>query len=243
MVRRQVAIIVSVGGTPAAIAARAATSTIPIVFYIGGDPTTLGIVDNFSRPGGNATGVTNIGTELGSKRLELLRDLVPNATSIGMLVNRGSPDASTEIQDIESAAHALSRQVYVVSANTESDFGGAFAELVERKVDALIVGSDALFTFQRIRLVELANRYRLPTIYDRRDFAFAGGLASYGHNRVDAYRQLGLYAGRILNGAKPANLPVVQPTKFELVINIKTAKTLGLTISPSVFAIADEVIE
>jgi putative ABC transport system substrate-binding protein len=243
LVRRQVAVIVALGGTPAAIAARAATSTIPIVFYIGGDPIMQGLVDSFSRPGGNVTGVTNIGTELGSKRLELLQTLVPNATLIGMLVNPSSPDASTEIRDIERAATALDRQVHIVSANDESEFGDAFAELVERKVGALIVGSDALFTFQRIRLVEFSKRYGLPTIYDRRDFVLAGGLISYGHNRVHAYRQLGLYAGRILNGAKPADLPVVQPTQFELVINLKTAKAHGLTIPPSVLAIADEVVE
>jgi putative ABC transport system substrate-binding protein len=243
LVRRQVATIVAIGGTSAAIAARAATSTIPIIFYIGGDPIAQGLVNNFSRPGGNATGVTNIGTELGSKRLELLRNLVSNARLIGMLVNRSSPDASTEIRDIEGAAHALDRQIRIVSADTEPEFDGVFAELVERKVGALIVGSDAFFTVQRIRLVELAKRYRLPTIYDRRDFAVAGGLISYGHNRADAYRQLGLYAGRILNGAKPADLPVVQPTRFDLVINLKTAKALGLSIPPSVLAIADEVIE
>jgi len=243
LVRQQVAIILAIGGTAAAIAARAATSTIPIVFYIGGDPITQRLVNSLSRPGGNATGVATIGTELGSKRLELLRNLVPDATLIGMLVNRVSPDAQTEIRDIEDAGRALGRQIRVLSASAEAELDGVFTEWVEQKAGALIVGSDAFFNIQRIRLVELAKRYRLPTIYDRRDFAVAGGLISYGHNRVDAYHQLGLYAGQILRGAKPADLPVVQPTQFELVINLMTAKTLGLTIPPSVLAIADEVIE
>jgi putative ABC transport system substrate-binding protein len=243
LVSRGTAVILAIGGTPAALGAEAAITTIPIVFYIGGDPVAQGLVASLNRPGGNATGVTFIGVALGAKRLELLRDLVPNATSIGMLVNPNNPDVEIDTRNVQAAACILDKQIHKVTASNETEFDQAFAALVRQKVGAVLVGSDVFFNNKRDRLVALAQRHALPTIYDRTDFPAAGGLISCGHDRADAYHQIGLYTGRILEGEKPADLPVIQPTKFELVINLKTARTLGLSVPPSVLAIADEVIE
>jgi putative ABC transport system substrate-binding protein len=243
LVGRGAAVILAIGGTPAALGAKAATSVVPIVFYMGGDPVTQGLVASLNRPGGNATGVTFIGVALGAKRLELLRDLVPNATSFGMLVNPNNPDSRVDIRDVQAAASILEKQFHVVTAGSESELDRAFDTLVQQRVGALFVGSDVLFNNKRDQLIALAQDHALPAIYDRADFATAGGLISYGHDRVDAYHQLGLYVGRILKGEKPADLPVQQPTRFDLVINLKTAKALGLAVPPTLITRADEVIE
>jgi putative ABC transport system substrate-binding protein len=243
LVHRRVAIILAAGGTPAALAAKAATGTIPIIFNMGGDPVAHGLVASLSRPGGNATGVSSFGVALGAKRLELIRSLVPKSTLIGLLANPSNPDAEIDIRDIRAAADTLGQQIEILFATRVRDFDSIFATAVDRRFGALMLGSDAFFNNQRDRLAALAARHALPTIYDRRDFAAAGGLASYGHDRADAFRQLGVYAGRILKGTKPADLPVVRPTKFEFVLNMKTAKALGLQIPDKVLALADEVIE
>jgi putative ABC transport system substrate-binding protein len=210
---------------------------------MGGDPVAHGLVASLSRPGGNATGVTFMGISIATKRLQLIRDLVPNAILIGLLANPDNPDAEAEIRDTRDAASTLGQQIEVLFATRESDFDSIFATAVARRVGALMVGSDAFFTNQRERLAALAARHVLPAIYDRSDFATAGGLVSYGYDRAEAYRQVGIYAGRILKGEKPADLPVVRPTKFELVINLKTAKALGLDVPPKLLALTDEAIE
>ena len=242
LVRRQVAVIFATGGTAAALAARTATSTIPIVFYVGGDPVQQGLVASLGRPGGNLTGFGWLGA-LAAKRLELLRELVPNGATIGMLVNPASPDSDFEMRDIQDAARILGRQIHILTASSDADFDGVFATLVKQQVGALIVAADAYFSGRRGRIVALAARHGVPAIYDRREFPDAGGLISYGHHRADAYRQLGIYTGRILKGTKPSELPVLQPTRFELVINLNSAKALGIEISPKLLATADEVIE
>ena len=241
MVRRQVAVIFATGGTAAALAARTATSTIPIVFYVGGDPVQQGLVASLGHPGGNLTGFGWLGVALAAKRLELLRELLPNGATIGMLVNPASHHF--EMRDIQDAARILGRQIHILTASSDADFDGVFATLVKQQVGALIVAADAYFSGRRGRIVALAARHGVPAIYDRREFPDAGGLISYGHHRADAYRQLGIYTGRILKGTKPSELPVLQPTKFELVINLKAAKALGIEISPTLLALADEVIE
>jgi putative ABC transport system substrate-binding protein len=233
LVRRQVAVIFATGGTIAALAAKNATSTIPIVFNVGGDPVKQGLVASFNRPDGNLTGLGWLGVDLGAKRLELLRELVPTGVGIAVLANPNNPDSEFEIRDVQGAART----------GSDADFDGVFAMLVKQQTSALIVATDAYFSGRRGRIVALATRYAVPTMYDRRDFADAGGLISYGHDRATAYRQLGIYTGRILKGAKPADLPVLQPTKFELVINLNAAKALGLEIPPTLLARADEVIE
>jgi putative tryptophan/tyrosine transport system substrate-binding protein len=243
LVRRQVAVIAAVGGEPSPLAAKAATATIPIVFSIGGDPVKLGLVASLNRPGGNITGVNFFQSELGAKRLGLLRDLLPKASAIGMLVNPTFADAETHARDVKEAALPLGLQIHVVKARTTDDIDTAFATLVQQKVDALLLANDAFFHGQRRQLTALAARYAMPAVYFWRDFAVEGGLMSYSPNLAQAYRQVGIYTGRILKGAKPADMPVVQPTKFEFVINLKTAKTLGLTFPPGLLAIADEVIE
>jgi putative tryptophan/tyrosine transport system substrate-binding protein len=240
LVRRQVAVIFATGGTAAALAARTATSTIPIVFYMGGDPVQQGLVVSLNRPGGNLTGFGWLGFALAAKRLELLRELLPNGATIGMLVN---PDSDFEMRDVQDAARILGRQIHILTASSDGEFDDVFATLVKQQIGALIVASDAYFSGRRGRIVALAARHGVPAIYERREFPDAGGLISYGHHRADAYRQLGIYTGRILKGTKPAELPVLQPTKFELVVNLNAAKALGIEISPKLLALADEVIE
>jgi len=239
---RHVALIVTTG-FPAALAAKSATSVIPIVFLTGGDPVELGLVASLSRPGGNITGVTEILGVLGPKRLELLRELVPTATTIAILINPNSPITNTHLALEQAAARSLGQQVIVASASTKNDLDAAFAMIVQQAANALIVNDDPFFISSRERLVALAARYALPTIYFQRSFAAFGGLISYGPNLVESSGQAGIYVGRILKGEKPADLPVQQPTKFEMVINLKTAKSLGLTVSPALLAQADEVIE
>jgi putative ABC transport system substrate-binding protein len=240
---RQVSLIVSSAGTVAARAAKAASASIPILFVMGGDPVKFGLVASLNQPGGNVTGVSFLLNVLAAKRVELLRAMVPAATEIGLLVNPDNPNAEADTKDAQEAARAIGLQTHVVHARTEGDFDAAFATLVRQRAAALFVASDVLFLSRRDRLVALAARHSIPANYDRREFAAAGGLFSYGTNFADAHRQVGIYAGRILKGEKPADLPVVQPTKFELVINLKTAMALGLTIPDKLIALADEVIE
>ena len=242
LVDRRVTVMAATS-TPAALAAKAATSTIPIVFTSAADPVEIGLVDSLSRPSGNATGVNIYLSHLGAKRLELLRELVPNAAVIGMLVNPNFPDAESQAKDVEEAARTLGQQVHVVNANSEGNFNQAFATFTEMKADALLISLDSFFLSRREQLVALAARHKIPAIYFSRDFVLVGGLMSYGSDIADSYRQAGIYAGRILKGAKPGDLPVVQPTKFGLVINLKTAKALGLTVPTIMQMTADEVIE
>lgn len=243
LVARPVAVIATMGGPPAALAANVATQTIPLVFVIGADPVKAGLVASLSRPRGNITGVTMIGGELFAKRLEVVRELVPSATEIAVLVNSGNPISMPDTRDMEKVASVLGRQVYVQSVSTDSDFDPAFATLAGRRTGALIVGNDGFLNGRRVQIVALASRYAVPTVYPWRTFVEAGGLISYGASLTDADRQAGAYTGRILKGEKPADLPVLRPTKFELVISLKTAKRLGLTIPPALLARADEVIE
>ena len=243
LVRRQVAVIAAVGGEPSARAAKAATTTIPIVFSIGGDPVKFGLVPNLNRPGGNITGVNYFQSELGSKRLGLLHELLPKATVIGVLVNPTFADAEAEIRDAKQAALPLGLQIHVVYAQAVDEFDTAFATLAQQKAGALLLANDAFFLRERQQLIALAARYGMPAVHVWREFAVDGGLMSYSPSLTQGYRQVGIYVGRILKGEKPADLPVLQPTKFEFVINLKTAKTLGLTFPPGLLAIADEVIE
>jgi putative ABC transport system substrate-binding protein len=242
LVRRKVAVIAATT-TPAALAAKAATSAIPIVFTGAVDAIAAGLVVNINRPSSNATGVNFYISALGAKRLELMHELIPNAAAIGMLVNPNYADAKSQWNDVKEAARAIGLQVHVVNASSEGDFDKVFATLVQLKVDALLVGSDSFLFNRRNQLVALAARHALPAMYPLREYAAAGGLISYAANLVDGYRQAGIYVARILKGAKPGDLPVVQPTKFDLVINLKTAKALGLTVPQSLLVAADEVIE
>jgi len=244
LVGRKVDLIVTSGGTPAALAAKSATSTIPIVFAFVADPVAAGLVASLARPGANVTGFSNISNELAPKRLELLSELVPQARAIALLVNPNNPTvAEALIGDVQEAARAKGLQLSVVKASTESQMDAAFAAFAQLQVGALLVGGDALYSSQREQLVALAAHHSVPAIYDGRQFAALGGLISYGTSLPAVYRQLATYAGKILNGAKPADLPVQQPATFELVVNLKTAKALGLTIPQSILARADEVIE
>jgi putative ABC transport system substrate-binding protein len=243
LVQRQVAVIATTGGEPSAQAAKAVTSTIPIVASLGGDPVEAGLVASLSRPGGNLTGATIMGQQMGPKRLELLLQLVPNATAIAMLTNPNFPAASAEARDVRDAAVSLGIQANVLNATTENEIDTAFLALVQQKADALVIATDAFLLGQRDQLIRLAAHYKVPTIYFLRDFVEAGGLMSYGPNLANSYRQVGVYAGQILRGANPATLPVLQPTHFVFFLNLKTAKVLGLAIPDKLLALADEVIE
>jgi putative ABC transport system substrate-binding protein len=241
LVRRQVAVIVATGGEPSALAAKAATTTVPIVFLIAEDPVRLGFVGSLARPGGNLTGVNIFTAELVAKRLELLRELVPGAARMAVLVTADS--AETTVRDVEAAARALGLQIQVVNVSTIREIDAAFATFARERPDALFVAPGAFLTSRRVQLVQLATFHRLPATFALRDYVEAGGLMSYGPSITDAWRQIGVYAGRILKGAKPADLPVVQLNKFELVVNAGTARMLGLTVPDKLLVAADEVIE
>ena len=241
LVRRKVAVIAT--NTPTAPVAKAATTEIPIVFVSTGDPVVGGLVTSFNRPGGNVTGVGLLGPELETKRLELLNQLVPGTTPIGVLVNPANPAADFQQRKLQEAAGVIKRQINIARASTAIEIETAFEIVAQKGADGLLVVQDPFYNSRRDQIVTLAAHHKRPVVYPLREFAEIGGLVSYGHDLVDGYRQMGVYAGRILKGEKPANLPVVQPTKFEFVINLKTAKTLGLTIPPSLLTTADDVIE
>jgi putative ABC transport system substrate-binding protein len=243
LVRRQVAVIVADGGIPGARAAKAATPAIPIVFYTGADPVRLGLVASLSRPGGNLTGITNLNIEMGPKRLQILQELMPAATVFGALLNPTSPNAETVARDLREAAAAGGLQVHILHAGTDRDFDAVFATLTRLRAGGLVIGADNFFNARSELLAALSVRHAIPAVYQTREFAAAGGLMSYGGSREEAYRQIGLYTGRILKGDKPADLPVQQVTKIELIINLETAKALGLTIPLPLLGRADEVIE
>jgi putative tryptophan/tyrosine transport system substrate-binding protein len=243
LARRQVVVIVA-ANTTSALAAKAATTTIPIVFAVAEDPVKLGLVASLSRPGGNLTGINFFTGELVAKRLELLRELVPAATRIAVLVNpTGGPTSEIALRDIDPAARAMGMQIKILNASTSGEINAAFATFVHERPDALFVSADALFSIRRVQLTHLATRHAIPATYSVRSYAEVGGLMSYGSNGTDSYRQVGVYTGRILKGAKPSDLPVVQSSKFELVINAETARMLGLTVPATLLATADEVIE
>ena len=243
LVSRRVSVLTAVGGDPSPRAAKRATSTIPIVFGIGGDPVRDGLVESFNRPGGNVTGVTLMTNLMESKRFGLLRDLVPDAQLVGALLNPSFAPSARQSQQIEEAARSIGQRLIVAKASTDEELDAAFTALVRERAHALLVAADPYFDTRRDRIVGFAQRQRLPAIYHFREYVLAGGLLSYGISLTDAYRQFGVYTATILKGAKPADLPVLQPTKFELVINLKTAKTLGLKISDNLLTLADEVIE
>jgi putative tryptophan/tyrosine transport system substrate-binding protein len=244
LVRRHVALIATPGLTAAAIAAKAATATIPIVFGAGYDPVQLGLVASLARPGGNATGVNGFVTELVGKRLGLLHELVPKAVRIAVLLNpANATNAKTQLREVQEAARVIGLQIHALNASTSREIDAAFAALTRERPDALFVPSDAFFTSRRVQIASLAALGRIPAAYAFRNFVEVGGLMSYGTDQADRFRQTGVYTGKILNGANPADLPVVQSTKFELVINLKTAKALGLTIPETLLATADEVIQ
>jgi putative ABC transport system substrate-binding protein len=244
LVRRRVAVIATIGGPPAAFAAKAATTTIPIVFLVGEDPARLGLVASLARPGGNLTGVNFFNTELAAKRLELLRDLLPTAKRVAVLVNPAeATNTGSVVKDAEGAARAMGLQIEVLNASTSREIDAAFATIVRERPDALFVGPGPFFTARRVQIALLAAIHRVPAIYPGRQYAEAGALMSYGASPADSCRQVGAYAGRILKGAKPGDLPVVQSSKFELVINHQTARSLGLTVPPTLLSVADDVIE
>ncbi|MGA7072539.1 ABC transporter substrate-binding protein [Bradyrhizobium sp.] len=243
LVRREVAVIIAIGGITAAIAAKSATATIPIVFEMGGDPIEAGLVTSFNRPGGNVTGVTNLIGKLAAKQFEVLQQAVPNAALIGFLVNPTLADAGSQTKNALAAAESVGQKMVIVQAHTDFELGTAFDTLAQQRASALVVGADPFFNTRRNKLVELAARQKLPTMYSLREFVEAGGLMSYGTSIVEALRIAGLYTGRILKGEKPADLPVQQSTKVELIINLKSAKALGIIFPLSLLGRADEVIE
>src|SRR6516162_1883635 len=243
LVSRRVNVLTAVGGDPSPRAAKRATASIPIVFGMGGDPVKDGLVESFNRPGGNVTGMTLMTNLMEPKRFGLLRDLVPDARLVGVLVNPNFAPSARQLQQIEEAAGRIGQRLVVAQASTDAELDAGFVALVKRRADALLVAADPYFDTRRDRIVGFARRERLPAIYQFREYVLAGGLLSYGISITDAYRQFGVYTATILKGAKPADLPVLQPTKFELVINLKTAKTLGLKISDNLLTLADEVIE
>jgi ABC-type uncharacterized transport system substrate-binding protein len=243
LVRRQVTVIVTLGSTPAAMAAKAATEAIPIVFLIGADPVRIGLVTSLNRPGGNVTGVSSFNAELGTKLLGLLHELLPTAARFAVLVNPKTETAEPLIKDTQAAAAAIGRQIEVVTVATHRDIPTAFADLVQRRTDGLLVHTDVLFSSRRVQIATLAARHAVPAIYPFREYTEVGGLMSYGTNRADNHRQAGVFTGRILKGEKPAHLPVQQPTRFEFVINLQTAKALGIDIPATLLARANEVIE
>jgi putative tryptophan/tyrosine transport system substrate-binding protein len=244
LARRQVAVIVAAGGTPSAVVAKAETATIPIVFGIAADPVKVGLVASLNRPGGNLTGVTNLNVELAPKRLEVLHEVLPTATSIAVLVNPGNPTIEEPfLRALQPAARALGLQLHALNASTDRDFDTAFATLVQLRAGALLISPDTFFNTRSEQLATLSLRHGVPAIYQYRKFAAAGGLISYGSDETESYRLVGIYAGKILNGQKPADLPVVQSTKVELFLNLKTAKALNLTFPQSLLSRADEVIE
>ena len=242
LVSRPVAVFTAVGGETSAVAAKQATSTIPIVF-VSNDPVKAGLVESYNRPGGNATGSAVVTPEMEPKRLGLLHELVPGVPLIGALLNPNSPDAARQLPELEQAARAIGRRLFVAKAGDDAGLNAAFALLLQQGIGALLVAADAYFDTRRDRIIAFAAQNRLPAVYHFREYAFAGGLVSYGPSITDAYRQAGIYTGRVLKGEKPADLPVLQPTKFDFVINLKTAKTLGLAVPFGLLNAADEVIE
>ena len=243
LVDRKVAVILATGGSEPAKIAKAATSAIPIVFVSAADPVRAGIVTSFNRPGGNITGVSLLGSALEAKRLELLHQMVPGDSPIGVLLNPKYPDFDVELRELQDAANVINRKIIVARASTQTEVDAALTMITQQAASALLVAQDAFFNSQRERIVALAARFKLPAIYNQREQAEVGGLCSYGPNFVDGFRQAGVYVGKLLKGAKPSDLPVLQPTKYEFVINLRTAKTLGLVVPSSLLALADEVIE
>jgi putative ABC transport system substrate-binding protein len=243
LVRLKAAVIIASGGPAAALAARSTTATVPIVFTAVSDPVALGLVGSLNRPGGNITGTSALTIEVDAKRLQLLLQLVPTSTVLGALVNPSRPDVETQIKSVQAAARSLGLRMVLLNAGNERELDSAFAKLVQQQVRGLLIGADPFFNSRRRQILALAAHHTLPTIYAQREFADDGGLISYGSRLADGYHQAGIYAGRILNGANPAELPVVQPTKFDLIINLKTAKPLDLEVPPTLLATADEVIE
>jgi putative ABC transport system substrate-binding protein len=243
LVGRPVNVIVASGGEPSGLAAKAATSNIPIVFLAGGDPVKAGLVSSLNRPTGNLTGISQFTYSLEAKRLGLLHELAATADPIAVLINQSNPNAPNQVRDLQEAASRAGVQLLLLPIDVDADLDPVFATLVEKRVNALLISADPFFNTRRAQIVALAARAKVPAMYEFREFAVAGGLMSYGSNLVEAYRQAGVYAGRILNGAKPTELPVLQPTIFELVINLNTAKALGFEVPPMLLARADEVIE
>jgi putative ABC transport system substrate-binding protein len=243
LVRREVTVILAIGGGASALAAKGATPTLPIVFANGSDPVELGLVASINRPGANVTGVSFFGSNLEAKRLEVLNELVPKVTMLGVLINLSNPNGEIQARGVAAAAKLMGKQVRVLNGNSDDAITAAFATIVEQRIGALQVAIDPFLLNRRDQLVALAARHAVPTIYALRDYVVSGGLASYGTDLVDGFRQAGVYVGRILRGVKPADLPVMQPTKFELLINGKTAKALGLSIPDKLLALADELIE
>jgi putative ABC transport system substrate-binding protein len=243
LVSRHVPVLIAIRGTATGLAAKAATATIPVVFAVVGDPVKVGLVHSLNRPGGNVTGLAFLVTALGAKRLELLHELVPTATSVGYLANPANPNMASETSDVLAAASAMGQKVLVENASSATDIDFAFGHFARQKINAVIVAADAFFNSRRDQFVALAAHHALPVIHDLREYVVAGALMSYGTDRTDSYRLAGVYAGRILMGERPGDLPVMQSTKLKFVINLKTAKALGLTIPPTLLARADEVIE